>query len=235
MTFHPGSSGATRLSIQSPRCSRTRPAWQLSHSPSASMALPIMSGLSAPPILTLPATLCWQCVNGSSNPLEKTESRCHAQSSWLCHSEADLVRTIQMNSRTLLAVLALLVIGTTASAQNFTRTLMYTFQDGNTLLSVGFIDTRPSARGFVLCPSAPRRQKGFQLSTQQFEQAWRAFESSGARKFGGPATREFDAVRNYVFSVVDVRHGGQTNCVVPKNRASAALVSLARQFEAYAR
>jgi hypothetical protein len=140
-----------------------------------------------------------------------------------------------MNRRTLFALLALLVIGIPARAQNFTRTLMYTFQDGSTLLSVGFIDTRPSARGFVLCPLAPKRQKGFKLTTQQFEQAWRAFESGGARKFGGPATREFDAVRNYVFSVVEVRHGSQTNFVVPKNRASAALVSLARQFEAYAR
>lgn len=140
-----------------------------------------------------------------------------------------------MNTRTILAVLALLLIGNTPRAQNFSRTLMYTFQDGSTLLNVGLIDTRPTARGFVLCPSAPKRQKGFKLSTQQFEQAWRAFESSGARKFGGPATREFDAVRNYVFSVVEVRHGGQTNFVVPKNRASPALVSLARQFEAYAR
>ena len=148
-----------------------------------------------------------------------------------------------MNSRIVLAMLALLAFGFTVRAQAATRMLMYTFQDGSVLIQVGFIDTPRAPRGFVLCPSSPKRQKMFSVSRQQFEQTWRALHSSGAEKFGGDksANRTFDAVKNYVFSVTDMPsgtnlpNGAVTNFVVPKSRASPALVSLARQFEAYAR
>lgn len=113
--------------------------------------------------------------------------------------------------------------------------LMYTFQEGSTLIQVGLIDTPAAPRGFVLCPTSPRRQKGFRVSRPQFEQAWRALQSSGAGKFAGSANRTFDATKNYVFSVAHLPNGSQTNYVVPKHRASGALVSLARQFEGYAR
>lgn len=139
-----------------------------------------------------------------------------------------------MNTRAFLAVLALVFVGITARAQGPTRVLMYTFQDGSTLISVGLIDTPRAPRGFVLCPTSPKRQKGFKISGQQFEQAWRTLHSSGAEKFAGSANRSFDAVHNYVFSA-HLPNGSQTNFVVPKTRASAALISLARQFEAYAR
>ena len=140
-----------------------------------------------------------------------------------------------MNSRTIIAVLALLVVGITARAQNSTRMLMYTFQDGTNLIQVGLIDTPAAPRGFVLCPTSPRRQKGVRVSRQQFDQAWRALQSSGAEKFAGAANRTFDATKNYVFYVAHMPAGSKTTYVVPKNRASGALVSLARQFEAYAR
>ena len=142
-----------------------------------------------------------------------------------------------MNSRTLVAILALVVAGVSARAEKPTRMLMYTFQDGPVLIHVGMIDTPGAPRGFVACPTTPRRQKAFSVSRQQFDQAWRALQSSGAEKFAGPqsANRMFDATKNYVFSVADMPNGAKTNFVVPKNRASAALVSLARQFEVYAR
>lgn len=137
-----------------------------------------------------------------------------------------------MNARPLLVVLILVFAGMTARAQNPARMIMYTFQDGSTLIQVGFIDTPRAPRGFVLCPTSPRRQKGFKLSGQQFQQSWLALHSSGAAKFAGSANRSFDAVKNYVFSTL-MPNGSQTNFVVPKSRASPALISLARQFEAY--
>lgn len=135
-----------------------------------------------------------------------------------------------MNTRTIMAVLALLVIDFTARAQAATRILMYTFQDGPALIQVGLIDTPPAPRGFVICPSSPKRQKMFSVSRQEFEQTWRSLHSSGAGKFAGDksANRMFDAVKNYVFSVTSMPNGAITNFVVPKNRASGAVVSLAR-------
>ena len=146
-----------------------------------------------------------------------------------------------MNPRIIVLVLALLVIGLPARAQAGTRMLMYTFQEGSVLIQVGFIDTPRAPRGFVLSPSSPKRQKMFSVSRQQFETTWRALHSSGAEKFGGnkSANRTFDAVKNYVFSVTDMPaganlpNGAVTNFVVPKNRASPQVVSLARQFEAF--
>jgi hypothetical protein len=131
--------------------------------------------------------------------------------------------------------LFLFFAGITARAQNPTRMVMHTFQDGSTLLIVGYIDSPRAPRGFVLCPTSPKRQKGFRITQAQFEQAWRALHSGGAEKFAGTADRSFDAVKNYVFSVVNMPGGSKTNFVVPKDRASGALVSAARQFEGYAR
>ncbi|HYJ06691.1 MAG TPA: hypothetical protein VEX43_16265 [Chthoniobacterales bacterium] len=140
-----------------------------------------------------------------------------------------------MNTRTIMAVLALLVIGFTARAQAATRMLMYTFQDGPALRCVGIVDTSP-ARGFVISPTSSIPQKAFRITRQQFEQTWRSLHSSGAEKFAGgkSANRTFDAVKNYVFSVTNMPNGAITNFVVPKNRASPEVVSLARQFEAFA-
>jgi hypothetical protein len=148
---------------------------------------------------------------------------------------AHLLLVRPMNTRALLAVLTLVFVGITARAQDSTRMLMYTFQDGTALIHVGFIDTPRAPRGFVLCPTSPRRQKGFSISHQQFEQVWLALHSSGAEKFAGTANRTFDAAKNYVFSVAHMPNGSKTNFVVPKTRASGALIALARQFEAYAR
>lgn len=106
------------------------------------------------------------------------------------------------------------------------------------------IELRRFSESLILCfvrrmrsPALLRTAVAFKVSRQQFEQAWRALHSSGAEKFGGgkSANRAFDAVKNYVFSTADMPNGAMTNFVVPKNRVSAALVSLARQFEAYAR
>jgi hypothetical protein len=161
----------------------------------------------------------------------------YSQPRALSPAVADLGLVRPMNTRTIVAVLALLVIGITARAENSTRMLMYTFQDGAALIHVGLIDTPPAPRGFVACPTSPRRQKAFSVSRHQFEQAWRALQSSGVEKFAGAesANRMFDAAKNYVFSVAHMPNGPKTNFVVPKTRASGALVSLARQFEAYAR
>lgn len=136
--------------------------------------------------------------------------------------------------RSVVALVALLVLATTAHAQNASRMVMYTFQDGSTLLQVGFIDSPVAPRGFVLCPTSPRRQKGFRVSRQQFEQTWRTLHSSEAKKFGG-SNRAFNATANYVFSVAHMPKGITASYVVPKERAPSALVSLARQMEAYAR
>lgn len=142
-----------------------------------------------------------------------------------------------MNSRTVLAMLALLVFGVTARAQTPTRALMYTFQDGSAVILVGLIETPPAARGFMTSPTSPGRKKAFKVTRQQFEQAWRTLHSSGAGKFAGgqSANRMFDSIQNYVFTAAHMPNGALTNFVAPKNRASPALVSLARQFEAYAR
>jgi hypothetical protein len=141
-----------------------------------------------------------------------------------------------MKARTIIAVLALLVSGITARSQNSARLLMYSFQDKGVILNVGLIDTR-APRGFVACPMSPRRQRAFSVSRQQFEQAWRKLHSSGAEKFAVPKSENglFDPVRNYLFTVTDGPNGAQTDFVVPKTRASGALISLVRQFEAYAR
>ena len=139
-----------------------------------------------------------------------------------------------MKPRLIIAVLAFLVVTITARAQNSTRMLMYTFQDGSTSIHVGLIDTPPAPRGFVLCPTAPKRQKGFRVSRKEFEQSWHALQSGGVEKFAGPANRAFDATRNYVFSIAHMPNGAKKNYVIPKDRASRGLVSLARQFEAYA-
>ena len=146
-----------------------------------------------------------------------------------------LVRPV--NSRTVIAILALLLAAVPASAEKSTRMLMYTFQDGPVLIHVGMIDTPRAPRGFVAAPTAPRRQKAFTVSPQQFERAWQALQASGAEKFASPqsANRKFDATKNYVFSIAHMPDGAKTNFVVPKSRASATLISLARQFEGHAR
>jgi hypothetical protein len=114
---------------------------------------------------------------------------------------------------------------------------MYSFQDSGVIINVGLIDSPRVPRGFVACPMSPRRQKGFTVSRQQFEQAWRKLQSSGAEKFAVAKSEHglFDPAKNYLFTITDMPDGSQTDFVVPKNRASGALVSLARQFEAYAR
>jgi hypothetical protein len=142
-----------------------------------------------------------------------------------------------MNPRVIVTLLGLLVIGSSAWGQNSTRMLMYTFQDRSVLLLVGFIDTPRAPRGFVTSPTSPGRHKAFRVSPQQFEQAWRTLHSSGAEKFAGDqsANRTFNTIQNYVFSTARMPNGATRNFVVPKRRASPALVSLARQFEAYAR
>jgi hypothetical protein len=142
-----------------------------------------------------------------------------------------------MNSRIVLAMLALLAFGVTARAQSPTRVLMYTFQDGSAVMLVGLIETPPTARGFMTSATSPGRKKAFKVTRQQFEQAWLALHSSGAGKFAGDQSvnRTFDTIQNYVFSTALMPNGAVKNFVVPKSRASPALVSLARQFEAYAR
>jgi hypothetical protein len=142
-----------------------------------------------------------------------------------------------MNPRAKVAVLALLVVAVTARAQTPTRTLMYTFQDDSAVILVGLIETPPTARGFMTSPTSPGRKKAFKVTRQEFEQAWRTLHSSGVGKFAGgqSANRTFDTIQNYVFTAARMPNGAMTNFVVPKTRASPALVSLARQFEAYAR
>jgi hypothetical protein len=142
-----------------------------------------------------------------------------------------------MNFRTVLATFALLVFGVTARAQTPTRTLMYTFQDDSAVILVGLIETPSSIRGFMTSPTTPGRKKAFKATRQQFDLAWRTLHSGGARKFAGDqsANRTFNTIQNYVFTAAHLPNGATTNFVVPKNRASPALVSLARQFERYAR
>jgi hypothetical protein len=141
-----------------------------------------------------------------------------------------------MNPRIVVALLALLVSGITAQAENSERMIIYAFQDGPTLLYVGLVDSSP-ARGFVLRQTSSQPEKAFRFTRQQFEQIWRRLNSSGAEKFAGgkSANRTFDPIKNYVFSVTDMPGGAITHFVVPKTRASGAIVSLARQFEAAAR
>jgi hypothetical protein len=142
-----------------------------------------------------------------------------------------------MKTRTIVAVLVLLVIGITARAQNSKRSLMYSFKDRGVIISVGLIDSPRVPRGFVMCPMSPKRQKGFTVSRQQFDQTWQKLQSSGAEKFAVPESEKglFDPAKNYLFTITDGPNGSQTDFVVPKTRASRALVALARQFEAYAR
>ena len=142
-----------------------------------------------------------------------------------------------MNIRTIIGVLALIVIGSTARAQNSTRSLMYSFKDDGVILNVGLIDSPRVPRGFVACPLSPRRQKGFTVSRQQFDRTWQKLQSSGAVKFAVAKSdnRLFDPVKNYLFTITEFPTGSQTDYVVPRAGASRAVVSLARQFEAYAR
>jgi hypothetical protein len=142
-----------------------------------------------------------------------------------------------VNIRPIVGALALIVIGITARAQNSTRSLMYSFQDKGVILNVGLIDSPRVPRGFVACPMSPKRQKGFTVSRQQFDQTWQKLQSSGAEKFAVAKSDHglFDPNKNYLFTITDFPDGSQTDYVVPKARASRAVVSLARQFEAYAR
>jgi hypothetical protein len=141
-----------------------------------------------------------------------------------------------MSGRMVIVSVALLIISVTARADNSTRMIVYTFQDGPALLHVGLVDTSP-AYGVVLSPSSPPPKKVFKVPLQQFEKIWTMLQSSGAQGFAGgkSANRTFDAVHNYVFPITDKPKRRTTNFVVPKPRASGALISLARQFEAYAR
>ena len=141
-----------------------------------------------------------------------------------------------MNPRTVVASLVLLIIGITTQAENSTRMIVYTFQDGAALLHVGLIDSSP-AYGFVLRPTSSPPKKVFRFPRQQFEKTWRMLQSSGVERFAGgkSANRRFDSVENYVFSITDRPNGAITNFVVPKTRAPGAIISLARQLEAYAR
>jgi hypothetical protein len=134
-------------------------------------------------------------------------------------------------------MLALIVIGSTARAQNSTRSLLYSFKDDGVILNVGLIDSPRVPRGIVACPLSPRRQKDFTVSRQQFDQTWQKLQSSGAVKFAVAQSdnRLFDPVKNYLFTITEFPTGAQTDYVVPRAGASRAVVSLARQFEAYAR
>jgi len=140
-----------------------------------------------------------------------------------------------MSARALLVVLVLLVAGIPARGEYSTRMLTYTFQDGAVAVHVGLIDTRPLPRGFVVCPASPKRQKTFKITREQFEQIWRAWQSSGAGRFAQSENGMSDIVNNYVFLVVDMRKDLETNFVVPNAHASGALKALARQFETHSR
>ena len=140
-----------------------------------------------------------------------------------------------MLTRTIVAVLAFLFIGIAAGAQNSARMLMYTIQNGPALIHIAVVDTPSGIRG-VVTSNTPRRERAFSVSHPQFERMWRTLQSPDLEKFasGGSPSRMFDATSNYVFSIGYMPNGKKTNFVVPKARASAPLISLARQLKAYA-
>jgi hypothetical protein len=114
------------------------------------------------------------------------------------------------------------------------RTLMHTFQDGPAIIFVAIVDKTPAAQG-VVRSSDPARQRTFSVSRQQFEQMWRTLESLPQKYAGGEgASRSFDAVSNFIFSVGYMPNGKKTNYVIPKSSAFSPVVALARQLEAYA-
>ena len=115
-----------------------------------------------------------------------------------------------------------------------TRTLMHTFQDGSAIIFVAIVDKTPAPQG-VVKSSDPARQRTFSVSRQQFEQMWRTLESLPQKYAGGEgASRSFDAVSNFIFSVGYMPNGKKTNYVIPKSSAFSPVVALARQLEAYA-
>ncbi len=131
-----------------------------------------------------------------------------------------------------LSVLSILAVGR-ADAKP-TRTLMHTFQDGAAIIFVAIVDKTPAPQG-VVRSSDPARQRTFSVSRQQFEQMWRTLESLPQKYAGGEgASRSFDAVSNYIFSVGYMPDGKKTNYVIPKSSAFSPVVALARQLEAYA-
>jgi hypothetical protein len=132
-----------------------------------------------------------------------------------------------------LGVLSIL-IASRANANEPTRMLMHTFQDGSAIIFVAIVDQTPAPRGVVRA-SVPSRQRTFTISHQQFEQMWRTLESVPRKYAGGEgASRTFDAASSFIFSTGYMPNGKKINYVIPKNSALSPVVAMARQLEAYA-
>ena len=134
-----------------------------------------------------------------------------------------------------------LVFATGALANAQTRMVMHTFQNGRALIFVAVIDRSPAPHGVVrIYASGPQgsfTSSQFTVSHQQFEQMWTTLQSSLAKKYAVAKVRlgHSTAINNYVFTVGYKPKGTKTHYVVPKDRASNSLASLARQLEGYAR
>lgn len=128
-----------------------------------------------------------------------------------------------------------LLFATGALANAQTRMVMYTIQNRGVFIFVAVIDESPAPRGVISRTDSARRGR-FTVSRQEFEQIWRTLQSDAAQRYAGRAgvNREFDAFNNYVFSAAYMPTGKKTTFVVPKG-GPKSLVSLAQQFEGYAR
>src|SRR5438045_3393692 len=121
--------------------------------------------------------------------------------------------------------------------------LMHTFQRvrGGGVNFVAVINDSPTPRGVVRLYAPGREDRfsssNFTVSHQHFEQMWTTLQSSLAEKYAVAKVRlgHSTAINNYVFTVGYKPKGTKTHYVVPKDRASNSLASLARQLEGYAR
>jgi hypothetical protein len=142
-----------------------------------------------------------------------------------------------MNTRTFIITISWSLLALNQAnlhAQSVYRTLTYTFQQGSTLTSVSIVELSSGPQGVIM---AGERKRPFTVFKAEFEKIWSAFISSGAEKYtvDESSPRKFDSVNYYVFSATYMPDSRKRTHVVPKKKASVALISLAGQLRAYAK
>jgi hypothetical protein len=140
---------------------------------------------------------------------------------------------------------ALLVSTNVCAQPGELRQLTYSFQKGSRIILVSVIDSSSGTSGLIMsedptrnehAPDYYRTERWLSVSRPQFDNMWSAITANSAQKFAQAKNdrRYYDLVNNYVFTIQELS-GLQKNYVVPKDKASSALATLATQFRDYAK
>jgi ABC-type bacteriocin/lantibiotic exporter with double-glycine peptidase domain len=147
------------------------------------------------------------------------------------------MRAIAITPMTGLIALSAAMAKTDIKIKATKRSLMHTFaKPGPAILNtygtgivMVIIDDYPSGPMAVIVDLENSTKRSVAVSKAEFNKMWTIFKSSGADKYPSKAPIGPDMASYYFFSAENQLYA------VPKNKASAAVVSLATQIRAYAK